>query len=215
MRNAIRISVAATFIAVLGASVALAGGNSLAVTSPGLGGSNFKLTATSTGSDNNQVWVQDDSPTCEDTYNWEFQVETPGLLLDDNDKVVALLVRQETPSDNVIRCTLRQAPNGNNNEINCLMRRNAGTWRYAGKAGYGLTATPTFRMEVTKDSGGGDGIVRFYKITSGGPQLQHERFDYDNSNWCFDRFRMGITQPLPANTRPSGDFNFDNVVETR
>jgi hypothetical protein len=208
--------IAVALTALLGAATGEAGtGNTLAVTSPGLDGSNFKLTATSTGADNNQVWVQDDSPACESTYNWEVQTATPGLLLDADDKVVATLVRQEAPADNMIRCTLRQAPNGNNNEINCLMRRDGGGWRFAGKGGYGLAATPTWRMEIIKDSGAGDGTVRFYKITSGGSELQHERFDYDNSTLCFDRFRIGFTQPLAASTRPVGDFDFDNVVETR
>lgn len=205
-------SLAITVLALFAcASIAMAGGNTLTVTSPGLGGTNFKATANSTGVDNNQVWVQDDSPNCEQTYNWEFQMSTPNLLLDGDDKVIALLVRQEAPADNVIRCTLRQAPNGNNNEINCLMRRNNGNWRYAGKAGYTLNATPTFRMEVVMDTGGGNGEVRFFK--NGGQQ--HQRTDYDNSNYCLDRYRMGIAAPLPANTRPAGDFNYDNVIETR
>ena len=91
------------------------------------------------------------------------------------------------------------------------MRRNGGNWRFAGKAGYGLTATPTFRMETVRDSGAGDGQVRFFK---NGNQT-HQRLDYDNSTFCIDRYRMGLAAPLPANTRPDGDFEYDNVVTTR
>lgn len=199
----------------LGASAALAGGNTLTVVSPGLDGTNFKMRCHSDGVSNNQVWVQDDSPVCESTYNWEMQLATPGLLLDADDKVIAVLVRQEIPATNAIRCTLRQAPNGNNNEINCLTLQDNGTFRFAGKFGYSLNATPGARMELVKDSGPGDGIVRFFKITAGVPSLQHEGLDYDNSTLCWDRFRMGFTQPLAASTRPVGDFDFDNVVETR
>ena len=93
MRDSARYVATALVIALACAGVALAGGNSLTVTTPGLGGSAFKMTATSTGVDNNQVWVQDNTPVCEPTYNFEFQMSTPGLLLDPDDKVQAILVR--------------------------------------------------------------------------------------------------------------------------
>jgi len=211
MNTNIRIAVATCLVLALGAGMAIAGGNSLAVTSPGLGGTNFKLSVTSTGVDANQTWVQDNSPVCEATYNYDVKIATPGLLLDADDKVLAINLRQESPAGVAIRCTLKQAVNGNNNVLNCISAKDGGGWQYAGKAPYGLNATPDIRLEYVRDSGGGDGIIRMFKNGN----MVHEKLTYSNSSYCIDRFRMGITQNLPANTRPAGDFEFDNIVETR
>lgn len=196
------------------AGVALAGGNSLAVTSPGLEGSDFKLSVTLDGASTNQTWVQDNTPVCEETYNWEIELKTPDLLLDADDKVVVVNIRQEAPADSIIRCTLIQAANGNNNALNCLHRREGGNFQFAGRLPYGLNAEPTVRMEVVRDSiagAGGDGTVRLFK----NGVLLFEKNNRDNNGTCIDRFRMGQTANILTPTPPNGDLEFDEVVTTR
>jgi len=193
-------------------AVALAGGNSLAVTQPGLEGTGNKLSVTLDGS-TNQTWVQDNTPVCEETYNWEIELNSPGVLMDADDKVVLVNVRQQTPADFIIKCTVRQAANGNNNVVNCLHRKEGGGFQYAGQIGYGLNAEPNIRMEVVRASGAGmsDGIIRVFK---NGTQL----WNFSNKQTfgtCIDRFRMGQTANILTPTPPSGVINFDEVVTTR
>ena len=192
-------------------AVALAA-NSLGVTQPGLEGTGNKLSVTLDGS-TNQTWVQDNTPVCEETYNWEIELASPGVLLDADDKIFLVNVRQETPADFIIRCTLRQAANGNNNVLNCLHRKEGGGFQYAGQVGYGLNAEPNIRMEVVRASGPGasDGIIRVYKNDA----LLWNFSNKQTFGTCIDRFRMGQTANILTPTPPSGEIQFDEVVTTR
>jgi hypothetical protein len=204
---------AASLALLVTTGVALAGGNTLSVVSPGIEG-NFRMRIVSDGVSSNQVWVQDNTPTCESTFNVEWQFETVGVNLDADDSATIMLIRQEVPADNTLRCIDReQVSSPSNNQVRCSVKLDTGQFRFIGQAGYNPNFDVTFKFELVKESapGAGDGIARFYK----NDVLQDERFDLTNSIPCWDSSRMGFTQPLNAATRPVGNFDFDSFISTR
>lgn len=213
MRTYANILLVASLAVLLGASIAQAGGNTLTVVSPGIDG-NFKMRVTSDGVSNNQVWVQDNTPTCESTYNVEWKMGAGLVNYDSDDQPTVLLIRQATPADNTLRCIDReQAGAPANNQVRCSVKENAGNFRFIGQSGYNPNFNHTFRFELVKESapGAGDGVARFYRDGV----LQNERSDLQNATPCWDSARMGFTQPLNAATRPVGNVDFDSFVSTR
>lgn len=193
----------------------VAGGNTLQVTSPGLEG-NFKLEAISDGVSANAVWVQDNTPACELTYNAEWLTKT--VLLDADDQVMVFEVRSEAGEPNgpavEVRCVLRRQPGSAvNNQIRCSARQDSGGFRRFGAAPYGVASDHSFRVELVRASAPGavDGIARLYRDGV----LRGEIVDLDNDTRCLGAGRIGITQPLNAATRPVGSFQFDSYSSSR
>lgn len=225
MRQVLKVTTFAVLAAVL-AVASVHAANTLAVTSPGLGGSNFKLAITLDGVDNSQKWVQDNTPVCETTYNVDYDVATfdlsPGELdLDDNYTV--FLGRQDSPASNEIRCLLRSQPGGNfNPQIRCSVREarpGGGTrLRYIGQSAYNPSFEHTFRFELVKASAPGtaDGQSRFFRDPDTNPAPVFERMDLDNGDRCWDAQRLGLGQPVPSVALGRAfEMDFDNFVSTR
>lgn len=213
MRTHTKILVVASLALLVGAGIAFAGGNTLSVVSPGIDG-NFKMRVTSDGVSNNQVWVQDNTPTCESTYNVEWKIGAGIPNLDSDDQVTAMLIRQEVPADNTVRCIDRESASApSNNQVRCSVKENGGNFRFIGQSGYNPNFNHTFRFELVRESapGAADGVGRLFRDGV----LQNERSDLQDANPCWDSARMGFTQPLNANTRPVGNFDFDSFVSTR
>ncbi len=194
---------------------ALAGGNTLQVTSPGLEG-NFKLEAISDGVSANAVWVQDNTPACETTYNIEWLMKT--VLVDADDQVFVFQVRSEAGEPNgpavEARCLVRrQGAAGTNDQIRCFARQDSGTFRSFGSAGYNPATAHTIRIELVRASapGASDGIARLFRDGV----LRGEITDLDNDTRCLGAGRIGIAQNLNAATRPVGSFEFDSYSSSR
>ncbi|MGH9464979.1 MAG: hypothetical protein ACRD0X_04990 [Thermoanaerobaculia bacterium] len=192
-----------------------AGGNTLQVTSPGLEG-NFKLEAISDGVSANAVWVQDNSPACEMTYNIEWLTKT--VLVDSDDQVLVFQVRSEVGEPNgpavEVRCAVRRQPGSvTNDQIRCSARQDAGGFRNIGSASYDAATQHRFRVELVRASAPGavDGIARLFRDG----QLRGEISDLDNDTRCLGAGRIGITQSLNAATRPVGSFQFDSYTSFR
>lgn len=221
MRQTLKVTTLAALAVVLAAASAYAA-NTLAVTSPGLGGTNFKLEINLDGVDNSQKWVQDDTPTCEPTYNVEWDFATPDLSageLDLDDNYTVFLGRQESPASNEIRCLLRSQPGGAfNPQVRCSVRESNGVGgtrlRYIGQSAYNPGFEHKFRFELVKASAPGvaDGQANFYRDGN----LVFSRTDLDNGDRCWDMQRLGLGQPVPANSlgRPH-EQDYDNFVSTR
>jgi len=220
VRQFLRISAVVALAILLGAAVTLAA-NTLEVSSPGLDGSNFKLEINTDGIDNSQKWVQDDSPECEATYNFEFGFATPDLAageLDLDDNYSVFLGRQVTGgASNEIRCLLRSQPGGAfNPQVRCSVREDNGVGgtrlRFIGQSAYNPSFEHSFRVELVKDTGLGDGSAIFYRD---GVQV-FSRNDLANDDRCWDAQRLGLGQPIPANSLGKAfEMDFDNFVSTR
>jgi hypothetical protein len=193
----------------------VAGGNTLQVTSPGLEG-NFKLEAISDGVSANAVWVQDNSPACESTYNIEWLTKT--VLVDSDDQVMVFQVRSEAGEPNgpavEARCLVRRQPgSATNDQVRCSARQDAGGFRTFGTASYNAATNHTIRVELVRASAAGavDGIARLFRDG----QLRGEINDLDNDTRCLGAGRIGITQNLNAASRPVGSFQFDSYTSFR
>ncbi len=202
----------------LGVGAAVAGGNTLTVVSPGMGGSNFKMRVTLDGVSTNQVWVQDNTPVCEPTLNMEWMHTTPGpLIFDADDRIDSLLSRSEAadpPGARVeIRCRTQVGNGASTNNVRCSYRRDDGKFQFAGTAGFNPNFEHTWRLELVRESapGAADGIIRFFK----NGVLSFERLDATNSGACFSASRMGTGGPLLAGTDLTGTADFDSFVSTR
>jgi hypothetical protein len=215
--NALGRSLVAVPLCLTFASPALqAGGNALQVTSPGLEG-NFKLEAISDGVSANAVWVQDNSPACETTYNVEWLTKT--VLVDADDQVFVFQVRSEVGDPNgpavEVRCLVRRQPGGpgTNDQIRCSARQDSGTFRNFGSAGYNPATDHTMRVELVRASAPGavDGIARLFRDGV----LRGEITDLDNDTRCLGAARIGIAQNLNPTTRPVGSFQFDSFASSR
>lgn len=224
------VAVTAALVLVFAAG-AMAGGNTLQVTAPGLNGTNFKLTANLAG-DNNQIWVQDSTPVCESTYNFEWYSSTPTVVAGDfdaDDNLSVMLIRSSAedgnPNGNSIRCLMRTQPCPAppcNPQIRCSVRYNDGSLRFIGQSAFNPAFEHRFRVELVRDTDAGspanaNGIARFIRDN----QPPFERSDVDNDDVatgavCWDAARMGIGQPVPGNTVGMIEtLNFDEFVSTR
>ncbi|MEZ5331655.1 MAG: hypothetical protein R2991_06300 [Thermoanaerobaculia bacterium] len=223
MRQILKVTALAAFAALL-AVASVQAANTLAVTSPGLNGSNFKLEINIDGVDNSQKWVQDDSPTCEDTYNVEWRMATPDLSageldLDDNYTVFLGRVDPATgPTTNKIRCLLRSQPGGAfNPQVRCSVREDNGSGshlRYIGQSAYNPNFEHVFRFELVKESapGAGDGQATFYRD---GAQV-FSRSDLFTEGECWDSQRLGLGQPVPGVALGRAfETDYDDFVSTR
>ncbi len=217
-------SAVAASVLLLGAGVALAGGNTLSVVSPGMNGTNFKLRVTF-NNDDNQVWVEDKTPVCEETINVDWWHTTPGLIFDADDRIDSLLVKgeQADPGGGVswLRCRTQVGNGATTNNIRCSYRRENGSYQFAGTAGFNPNFEHSWRVEIIKDSvpgfGTGDGVIRFFKdphLDPGGEPVFVREFA-DNFNACFSAERMGTSGILTADTVLMGVADFDEFISTR
>lgn len=222
MRQVLKVTAVAALTILLGAAASQAA-NTLAVTAPGLDGTAFKLEINLDGVDNSQKWVQDDTPECEATYNVEWGTATPDLTageLDLDDNYTVFLGRQVTGgASNEIRCLLRSQPGGAlNPQVRCSVREADGMGgtrlRFIGQSAYNPNFEHTFRFELVKASAPGvsDGQANFYRNGN----LEFSRSDLNNGDRCWDSQRLGLGQPVPANSLGRVfEMDFDNFVSTR
>lgn len=227
MREQARNVVVAAAVALIFASGAMAGANNLQVTQPGLNGTNNKLSANIVG-DNNQIWVQDNTPACESTYNVEWWSSTPTVVagdFDTDDNLSVMLIRSEAPAGNAVRCLMRAQPCGSppcNPQVRCSVRWNDNKIRFIGQSAFNPAFEHSFRFELVRDTdlggvGTANGIGRFFR--DGNQQFQRTDINNDDVvtvSTCFDSARMGIGQPVPGNTVGMNEtLNFDEFVSTR
>lgn len=224
--------VSLTLIGFLCAAGAFAGGNMLQVTSPGLGGTNFKLDVDIVSTANNEAWVRDKSPVCEGIYNAEWIIDTPTLNpgdLDTDDNLSVMLLRSSVedgnPNGNNMRCLVRsrcQSPPCNP-QLRCsILELVNGQPRLTvfGQSGFNPSIENTFRVELVRDTdvgGNPNGIARLFR----NGQLRGERLDVDNDlvslpQSCVDEVRLGLAERLRSNTIGVAEtLSFDEFVSTR
>jgi hypothetical protein len=226
MRELARSFAVAAAVVLVFATGAMAGNNNLQVTQPGLNGTGNKLDANIVA-DDNQIWVQDNTPTCESTYNVEWWMDSTLAAgdLDTDDNLSVMLIRSVAPAGNSVRCLLQAQPCGSppcNPQVRCSTRWNDNKIRFIGQSAFNPNFEHSFRFELVRDTDGGgvgtaNGIARFYRDGD----LKFSRSDINNDDTatfstCFDSARMGIGQPVPGNTGPLTEtISFDEFVSTR
>jgi hypothetical protein len=228
MRELARSIAVAVAVVLVFATGAMAGGNNLQVTSPGLNGTNFKLDANIVAGQSNQIWVQDNTPTCESTYNVEWYSATPTVApgdFDTDDNLSVMLIRSEAPAGNAVRCLMRAQPCGTppcNPQVRCSVRWNDNKIRFIGQSAFNPNFEHVFRFELVRDTdlggpGTANGIARFFR--DGNQAFSRSDIDNDDTvsvSTCWDSARMGIGQPVPGNTVGIAEtLSFDEFVSTR
>ncbi len=211
-------TLAAAFILVLTClATAPASGTTLSVTADAAIDGNFGMKILYDGNTNG-VFVGDNTPESESTYNVEWRFNKNDVAMPDGTNQVVMLVRDDPVTQNQVRvimsCRLGTCGPAQPGTLEFVVnvRKDPGEpgagWRFCGRGGIG-GGNKTFRFELVKGSGANDGVCRLFR----NGVLLFERFDFPSDVLDIDGIRWGGLQPVDADI--TGFTKNDSFVSTR
>jgi hypothetical protein len=194
-----------------------AGAATLAVTNDAALEGSFGMKITYNGS-SNQVFVQDNTPESEPTYNFEFRHNFNGIVMPQEATQQIMLGRSDTPRNDLrvfMWCRNAQCQTGGSGQYNLVfqIRRDSADpgspWDHCARISAGPNANVVFRVEVVQGTGSNDGICRVFR---NGTMLA-ELTDMQNDEMDLDAHRWGGLAAV--NTAITGFTMNDSFVSTR
>lgn len=178
---------------------------------------NFGMKITYDGS-TNQVFVQDNTPDGESTYNYEFRYNFNNTFIPLDGTQSVMLVRSDLPRNDMrVFMWCRNAAcglggGGGQNNLVFQLRRDTGggtPWAHCARLSQGPNANVLWRVELVKGSGADDGVCRVFKngvLTVEELNMPSDELDLDAHRWG------GLSTVNPAIA--GSTFN-DSFVSTR
>jgi len=167
----------------------------------------------------NQVFVQDDTPDTEPTYNFEFRHNFNNMFMPAESTQFVQLVRSETPRNEIrVYMWCRNADcgaGGAGGQFNLTfqIRKDSGEpggpWRHCARISAGPNANAKFRVEVVQGTGTNNGVCRVFRNDA----MLVEILNIPNDEMDIDAHRWGGLAAVNASL--SGSTYNDSFVSTR